>query len=80
MPGGCSKPSARCGGNVVSTSSRCAKSRDTSQPREGQLLSRLRAGDLVLSRVFLRLTRPPPEEEEPLRRASRFRGGMSAEF
>lgn len=80
MPGGCSKPSVLCGWNVVSTSSLCAKSRDTSQPREEQLLSRLRAVDLVPSRVFLRFTRPPPEEEEPLRRASRFRGGMSTEI
>lgn len=56
--------------NVVSTSSRRAKSRDASQPREEQLISRLRTACLVPSRVFFQdLPAPPPEEEERLRRA-----------
>lgn len=61
-----SRANVLCSRNVVSTSSLCAKSRDASQPREEQLISRLRTAYLVPSRVFLRLTRPPPEEEEPL--------------
>lgn len=68
----------RCEAGTWLTRAR-AKSRDTSQLREDQLISRLRTAYLAPSRVFLRFNRPPPEEEEPLRRSSRVRGGMSTE-
>lgn len=68
-PGGCSKPSVLGGWNVVSTSPRSAKSRDTSEPREDQLISRLRKAWPVPSRFFFETYRPASEEEEPPRPA-----------
>lgn len=80
MPGGLSKPSRLCDWNVVGTSSLSAKSRDTSQPREEQLISRLRALYLVPSRFFASQIYPPAIGGRKAAAAGvPVRGGVSTE-